>query len=53
MVKFLMIIGILLFLPYLIISKSQQLKKEKQAKVRYYLFIGIVVIFIIILIKIL
>jgi len=53
MVKFLAIIFALLFVPYLIISKSGQLRKEKQAKVRYYLFIGIVVVFILVLIRIL
>lgn len=53
MVKILAIILALFVVPYLIISKSQQLKAERQARVRYYLFIGIVLIFILVLIKIL
>jgi hypothetical protein len=53
MVKFLAIVFALIFLPYLIISKSQQLKDERQAKVRYFLFIGIVAILILVLIRIL
>ncbi len=53
MVKILAIVFALFFLPYLIISKSQQLKAESQAKIRYYLFIGLVILFILIIIKIL
>lgn len=51
MVKILAIILALIFIPYLVMSKAEQLRNERQAKVRYFIFIFIVILLIIVLIR--
>jgi hypothetical protein len=51
MVKILAIILALFFIPYLAISKAQQLRNERQARLRYFIFIIVAVLLIILLIR--
>jgi uncharacterized membrane protein len=51
--KILLVVFILIFIPYLALTKARQLKSEKQARTRYYIFIIVVVALLILLIRIL
>jgi hypothetical protein len=51
--KLLLIVFILVFIPYLALSKARQLKNEKQARTRYYIFIIVVVALLVLFIRIL
>ncbi|MBL7717969.1 MAG: hypothetical protein JNL72_03965 [Flavipsychrobacter sp.] len=49
--RILLAIIILLFIPYVVLRKSEQLKNERQARVRYYIFIFVVVLVLVLVIR--
>jgi hypothetical protein len=51
MVKFLAIVFVLCFIPFIIISKAQQLREGKQSKIRYFIFVFVVILLILTLIR--
>ena len=51
MVKLLGIVFALCFIPYLIISKAEQLRTGKQARVRYFIFLFVAILIILTIIR--